>query len=87
MTIPATYALPFIAGKIYNIWWLTGLDFDHLTMFSSYTLTENDPAITFKFNYTLSRELYDIGAIVPWQQLALFTPQGSVTDPNTCVDG
>lgn len=26
------YALPFIAGRIYNIWWLTGLDFTHLSI-------------------------------------------------------
>jgi len=60
-----TYALPFITGNIYNIWWLTGLDFDHLSIFSSSTLTTNDLGIRFKFNYTLNREMYDIGPIRP----------------------
>lgn len=27
-----TYAIPFAAGRVYNIWWLTGLDFTHLNM-------------------------------------------------------
>lgn len=50
-----TYAMPYIAGRIYNIWWLTGLDFDHLSMSSSYYMQPTDPAIRFKFNYTLNR--------------------------------
>lgn len=50
-----TYAMPYLAGRIYNIWWLTGLDFDHLAMSSSSYMTPNDPAILFKFNYTLNR--------------------------------
>jgi len=50
-----TYAMPYITGRIYNIWWLTGLDFDHLTMSSSRTLNSTDAAIRFKFNYTLNR--------------------------------
>ena len=50
-----TYALPYIAGSIYNIWWLTGLDFDQLTLSSSRALKDTDPAVIFKFNYTLNR--------------------------------
>lgn len=64
-SIRQSYSLPFITGKIYNIWWLTGLDFDHLSMFSSYTLSANDLPIRFKFNYTLNREIYDIGPMRP----------------------
>jgi hypothetical protein len=50
-----TYALPYAAGRIYNVWWLTGLDFDHLSIQSSNVLSPSDPAILFKFNYTLNR--------------------------------
>ncbi len=55
MTNKKTYAMPYITGRTYNIWWLTGLDFDHLTMSSSYYMKPTDPAILFKFNYTLNR--------------------------------
>lgn len=52
---PKTYAMPYIAGRVYNIWWLTGLDFNHLSMSSSSYLKDTDPGIVFKFNYTLNR--------------------------------
>ena len=46
------WALPFVAGRIYNIWWLTGLDFTHLAIDISQTYEDADEAIIFKFNYT-----------------------------------
>ena len=27
-----TYAIPLVAGRIYNVWWLTGIDFTHLNI-------------------------------------------------------
>lgn len=77
MNSPKTYAMPYIAGRIYNIWWLTGLDFDGLQMTSSSYLKETDPAVLFKFNYTLNREAFDIGAVRPHYPLTsagLFYP-------------
>jgi hypothetical protein len=50
-----SYSMPYIAGRIYNIWWLTGLDFDRLSMTSSYYMQPSDPAVRFRFNYTLNR--------------------------------
>lgn len=50
-----TYAMPYIAGRVYNIWWLTGLDFDSLKMTSSNYFKDTDPGIVFKFNYTKNR--------------------------------
>ena len=64
-----TYAMPYIAGRIYNIWWLTGLDFNHLSMTSSSYMQPTDPAIRFKFNYTLNRELYEVGVVRPGEPL------------------
>jgi hypothetical protein len=66
---PKTYAMPYVAGRTYNIWWLTGLDFDHLSMSSSYYMKPNDPAVRFRFNYTLYRELYEIAPLRPGQPL------------------
>ena len=73
----------YIAGTIYNIWWHSGLDFKSLTMDVGFYDT-NSPAVIFKFNYTLNRELYDImdtsGRIAPGALK-------NVTDPpeiNTC---
>ena len=55
MNIKKYYAVPYIAGRMYNIWWHTGLDFDNLHMISSNYFSNIDPAILFKFNYTLHR--------------------------------
>jgi G8 domain len=85
-----SYSLPYIAGKIYNIWWLTGLDFDHLTLTSSLTLAPIDPAIIFKFNYTDNRELYEVGPIRPGEPLttaSLFVRNDLGLDANNCQNG
>jgi hypothetical protein len=49
---PEAYSMAYIAGRTYNIWWLTGLDFTHLAMDISKLYKDTDPAIVFKFNYT-----------------------------------
>lgn len=55
------YSVAFVAGRIYNIWWHTGLDFSHLHIEISQFFNDSDPAIIFKFNYTQNRELFEIG--------------------------
>ncbi len=47
-----SYGLPFITGRIYNIWWGTGIDFTHLSITTTSLFTESDAGIIFKFNYT-----------------------------------
>jgi hypothetical protein len=47
-----SYSLPFVAGRTYNVWWLTGLDFTHLNVDVSKHFVDTDPGIIFKFNYT-----------------------------------
>ena len=50
-----SYGLPYITGKIYNIWWGTGIDFTHLSAFTTPSFSETDDGIIFKFNYTENR--------------------------------
>jgi len=52
---PNTWSLPFITGRIYNIWWGTGLDFSHLAIATSPIFTTADVGIIFKFNNTENR--------------------------------
>ena len=49
------WGLPFITGKVYNIWWGTGIDFEHLSVFTSPRFDPADDGIVFKFNYTENR--------------------------------
>jgi len=49
------YGLPFIAGNIYQIWWGSGIDFAHLSLFTSRMFTASDPGIIFVFNFTTGR--------------------------------
>ena len=44
--------MPFAVGRVYNAWWLTGIDFTHLAIDVSQLYEDTDPAILFKFNYT-----------------------------------
>lgn len=88
-SLKKTYAMPYISGRIYNIWWLTGLDFDHLSVFSSYYMKPTDPSIIFKFNYTLNRELYEIQPSRPDLSLGtsnLLTPTKTYLD-TSCGNG
>ena len=62
-----SYSIPFIAGRIYNIWWLTGIDFSHVSLDLSKFFEDSDPAIIFKFNYTEPRELFDIGHLINYE--------------------
>lgn len=50
-----SWSLPYAAGRIYNVWWGTGIDFTHMAMVSNYLYGETDDAILFKFNYTKNR--------------------------------
>lgn len=84
-----TYAMPYIAGKIYNIWWHTGLDFDHLSVSSSYYMKPTDPSIIFKFNYTLNRELYEIQPSRPNHPMGISNMQTRANNylDNGCTNG
>ena len=85
-----TWALPYIAGRLYHVWWHTGLDFTQLTTYHSNMLTENDPGIMFKFNYTLHRQAFDVGANKPSAPLNwanLFYPTGQPLDETNCTNG
>ena len=57
---PNSFSMPYVAGRIYNVWWLTGLDFTHLAIEASQLFEDADDAIIFKFNYTETRELFEI---------------------------
>ena len=45
---------------MYNIWWLTGVDFTKMSIFSSKYFTSSDAAVIMRFNYTQNRELFDV---------------------------
>lgn len=50
-----SYSLPYVTGSMYNIWWLTGLDFTHMSIFGSKYMTDAEPAVIFRVNYTEHR--------------------------------
>ena len=52
------YSLPYILGRIYNVWWGTGIEFTHLALVSDPNYLVTEPGIIFKFNYTENRELF-----------------------------
>ncbi len=50
-----SFAAPFVTGRIYSIWWHTGIDFNHLSISTARLFTAEDKGIIFKFNYTENR--------------------------------
>ena len=83
-----TYALPFITGKIYNIWWGSGIDFSHVAVYTGRNFNETDSGIIFKFNYTENRELFEIGAMRGGARvlssLDFRNESDTYLDPTTC---
>jgi hypothetical protein len=59
-----TWAMPYITGRIYNVWWGSGIDFIHLAAFTTPSYLLSEKGIIFKFNYSDNREYYNIGPIV-----------------------
>jgi hypothetical protein len=52
---PLAWATPFIMGQIYNLWWLFGTDFTHLSIIPSQYFSAADPGVILRFNYTENR--------------------------------
>lgn len=77
---PSAYGLPFIAGSIYQIWWGSGIDFEHLSVFTTPIYAQNDPGIIFVFNFTEGREKFNVG---PMRAGALLTKNNYVVADNT----
>lgn len=88
---PFSYGLPYITGRIYNIWWGSGIDFSHLSIFSTPRWTPSDKGIVFKFNYSENREFYNIGPMVAGNLLTaadyIVENSNSAPNPNTCTNG
>jgi len=55
-----SFAMPYVMGSTYNLWWLTGLDFTTMSVFPSKYMLDGEDAVILRFNYTTSRELYDM---------------------------
>jgi hypothetical protein len=89
---PQAWSLPFVTGKIYQIWWGSGLDFSHLSIVTSTLFNENDAGVIFKFNYTLNRELYEVGPMRGGNKLQSIDfiprkPDFASLRPATCGNG
>jgi hypothetical protein len=52
---PFTWSLPYVTGQVYAVWWGTGIDFSHISIYTSPNFPSSDPAIIFKFNYSQNR--------------------------------
>ena len=58
-----SYSLPYLTGRIYDIWWGSHIDFNHLAMVTTHLYEQNEKAIIFKFKYIDNRELFEIGPL------------------------
>lgn len=82
------YSLPYILGRVYNIWWGTGIHFTHLAIVSDHNYLDSEPGIIFKFNYTENRELFEVGpmrgGVKKLTSLDFIEEETGLLDPNTC---
>jgi hypothetical protein len=88
--IPYSWGLPFLTGRIYNIWWGSGIDFTHLSITTSPTYTAPEKGIIFKFNYSDNRERFKVGPMVggdPLLEANYVVKSKTLLDPNTCQNG
>jgi hypothetical protein len=82
------WASPFALGYTYNVWWNFGIDFTHMSVVPSVYFSDTEPGLLFRFNYTETRELFEITQMVSGTlQLPLIEPTLSLPDINTCNAG
>ena len=58
-----SYSLPYLTGRIYDIWWGSHIDFNHLAMVTTHLYEQNEKAVIFKFKYIDNRELFEISPL------------------------
>lgn len=88
--IKHTWSMPYVTGRIYNIWWGIGIDFMNMSISTTPIFGPNDLGIIFKFNYTTSRELFSVGPIiggVPFNNLNQIAESSGYWNPSTCSNG
>lgn len=62
--IKSSFASPLAVNYTYNIHWHKGIDFTNLAVQSSEYFSITDPGFIIRFNYTQSRELFDLTRLV-----------------------
>ena len=86
-----SWSLPYLTGKTYNIWWASGIDFTHMSLFTSSNFQTADQGIIFKFNYTDNRELFEVGKMAGGPKKLttpdFFNASATHLDPATCNNG
>ena len=87
---PKTWCLPFLTGTTYNVWWGTGIDFTHMSIFTPSFSTPSDKSIVINFNYTQNRETFRVGPLRGLSKLSGFNyvfKNDTTLDPNVCTSG
>ena len=86
--LPNSWAMPFALGYYYNVHWRHGIDFSHMSIAPSRLFSQNENGVVLRFNYTDTRELFEIGK---WYEGQLQNPyiedKLSLIDPATCENG
>ena len=87
---PKTWVLPFLTGTTYNIWWGTGIDFSHISIFTTTLFTPTDKSIVFNFNYTQNRDSFRVGPLRGMKKLSgmnYIVKNDTILNPNDCISG
>lgn len=66
------FAVVFATNYSYNIHWREGVDFSHIAVESAPHWTESDLPIVLKFNYSATRELFDVKRLVAGKIIDLY---------------
>ncbi len=75
---------------MYDVWWSTRIDFDHVAMVATHRFLPSDSAVILKFKYINNRELFEV---IPFRRnktsnetlMKVQTP--TFLDPEKCGNG
>lgn len=84
------WSAPFVLNKIYNTWWNYGMDWTHVAIAPNQEFATADPAVIFRFNFTETRELFEVGRMVGGVlQTPFIVPKTTLAELNaaTCTVG
>ena len=85
-----SWSLPFVTGTMYQVWWSSPSDFDHLSITTTPIYSSTDLGVVFKFPYTKNREMYNIGPMRGFvfpTTAQLVAPSFINPHPNNCTNG
>lgn len=82
------WSAPFVLDQFYDVWWNQGIDWTSVAVAPSVYFSDQEKGMVLRFNYTETRELFEIAQIVSGTlKLPYINQQAAQLDTAVCAAG